>query len=153
MVSRTRFKLCHHPSSSNDASPSYVSKPPSSYYNRTRKLRLKSRSYRRFPFTTPTPKPFTIGSVNINGMSLQSALAIQQLLDKKKYDIFAVSETHFRQGIAQERFPFPGYSSWHSERSTSERGGGGLVIYYQSYFRKQFNKTHELTNYKASRKI
>ena len=65
----------------------------------------------------PLPSvPFKIGSVNINGLDGHGAWAIEQLMINNHYDIFAVSETHFRQDVPKDRFNMPGFSSFHSER-------------------------------------
>ena len=115
------------PSSSNSSYQHH--KPINAHIQRV----WSNRSHQRMSSKSDKLKsiPLSIGAVNINGMTAHSAWAVQRYLDMKKYDIFAVSETHFRDGLIQERFEYSGYKSWYSERGSNNRSGGGLAIYYR----------------------
>ena len=61
-----------------------------------RKACFRKNRPRRDRITPFVTTPFLIGSININGLSGQSAWAIEDLLTSKPYQVFAISETHFR---------------------------------------------------------
>ena len=74
------------------------------------------RSY-RFKTSHRIPsRTIRIASMNVNGLNLQSAIGIETLISEKKIDIFAVSETHFREDIPKERYHLPGFTSFHCDR-------------------------------------
>ena len=81
MVSRARATHnCQKRVSSLETGPTNYSKLPACSYLRKHRKDIKAR--KQFPLTIPSLQPFTIGSVNIQGMNYQSAWAIQQNLDK-----------------------------------------------------------------------
>ena len=49
--------------------------------------------------------------------------------------ILAISETHLRGDQHCDPLQFPGFSTWKTERSGTEKGGGGLCIVYKDQLR------------------
>ena len=101
--------------------------------------------------TFPAPKPpspktcINVGAININGLSLESSWALEQIITN--YDlkviiysfvslvnttlwVLGVSETHFREDQNQESIDLDGFLSWRVERSGLDKRGGGLCLYY-----------------------
>ena len=118
---------CHHASQkllSNTPAP-----PPSRSalfrQNRPRKKKKK------IVLRPPSRDPFRLGSININGLGRQSAWALETLLRKRNLDVLCVSETHYRSDIPQAKVEFGQYDVFRSERSSGQKGGGGLSIYYK----------------------
>ena len=115
----------------------------------TKRLRKTLQAKTSIP--TPVAAPSTtikFGSININGLDLEAAWAIEQFLTKKKFDVslnsekhntknnhlmqvLAVSETFGRSDQHSTIEPVPGFSLWKTERGGADKGGGGLCIFYK----------------------
>jgi exonuclease III len=113
--------------------------------------RLRKTLQAKTSIPTPAAAPSTtikFGSININGLDLEAAWAIEQFLTKKKFDVslnsekhntknnylmqvLAVSETFGRSDQHSTIEPVPGFSLWKTERGGADKGGGGLCIFYK----------------------
>ena len=99
------------------------------------------------PKTTTPPQVIKFGSFNVNGLDLEAAWAVEQLLKQRGFDvsdksqknktlklnfmqILALSETHGRADKPSILEPIEGFNTWNTERSGSDKGGGGLTILY-----------------------
>ena len=110
------------------------------YHNQNSKFRPKPQTSNRLPKCHPqkmkTPKtrsiPLRIASMNVNGLSTQSALGIEEIVHQKRLDIVGLSKTHHRADLPRERYPIDGFTSWHCDREGRDKWGGGLTIYYTS---------------------
>ena len=68
------------------------------------------------PQLPPCQLTMNLGYININGFDCQAAWAVGSLLGSHNLDVLAIAETHFRHDVPKERFDFPNYSTWHSDR-------------------------------------
>ena len=107
MLSTSIFRRRRHETTTSNLQiqTSSLPSPRSTHYNCLHLQRNICRMSRR---DLRNKTPLTVGAVNIDGLSYQSAWAIQRYLDSHKYDVFAVSETHFREGVLHDPVEYPG---------------------------------------------
>ena len=114
--------------------------PPLLHRDKGLRTTAKSRRETR-PHATPRTCPSSqikIAAWNVNGFGQRSAWAVEQVLIREvalylittfilschtsqKLQVFAISETHFRQDVPRKRFDFCGYKVWHADRGGQDK--------------------------------
>ena len=97
--------------------------------SRLQKLRKKTTVVK--VSNTPNVPQLKVSSLNINGLSLRSANAVENIVQERDIDVFCLSEAHFRHDTPRPRFELGGYKAWHSDRSGRDKvaHSGILNIY------------------------
>ena len=110
----------------------------------TKKLRqkLQQKPVTSHPPTSNPPSKLKLGSMNVNGLDIETSWAVEQLLTTRDFDvsisykkplqiilsinsqILALSETLSRSDHPSTVESIDGYVSWTSERGGGDKGGG-----------------------------